>query len=276
MKIKIGVIGVGFVGTAVSKGFASPTMRPTEVYLCDPKLGDDSHSIYELACEHKVDAMFLCLPTPTKEDGYDVDVSYLRDALSEIQATKYQGLVVIKSTVTPNHLRQMNENFIELRIVYNPEFLTERTAEQDFQNPFFQIIGGDDMEDCDELERIYYYHSNVKESPVFTVDLETASLIKYVLNTYYATKVAFMNEMYELHKESYAQTTWDQFRQILSTDPRLGPSHLMVPGPDGEFGFGGNCFPKDTKALLQYADEVGVSLSILARAVHKNKKIRGL
>jgi len=276
MKVKIGVIGVGFVGTAVSKGFASPTMRPTEVYLCDPKLGDDSHSIYELACESKVDAMFLCLPTPTEEGEYDVDVSYLRDALSEIQATKYQGLVVIKSTVTPNHLRQMNENFGELRIVYNPEFLTERTADQDFQNPFFQIIGGDDMEDCDELERIYYYHSNVKESPVFTVDLETSSLIKYVLNTHYATKVAFMNEIQELHKESHAQTTWDEFREILATDPRLGPSHLMVPGPDGEFGFGGNCFPKDTKAFLQYADEVGVSLSILARAVFKNKRIRGV
>ena len=85
-----------------------------------------------------------------------------------------------------------------------------------------------------------------------------------------------MNEIHELHKESHAQTTWDEFRQILATDPRLGPSHLMVPGPDGEFGFGGNCFPKDTKAFLKYADEVGVSLSILARAVFKNKRIRGV
>tara|TARA_S200002703_G_scaffold152827_1_gene153664 strand:- start:2 stop:838 length:837 start_codon:yes stop_codon:yes gene_type:complete len=272
---KIGVIGVGFVGSAVCKGFSSDTKRPTEVYKCDPKkLGSESIPISDMA--RFVDVMFLCLPTPTEKDGYDMEPSFLRNALSEIAETRYDGLVVIKSTVTPKHLRKMCDDHSNLRIVYNPEFLTERTAEQDFQNPFFQIIGGDSMEDCEELEKIYQYHSNVKKSPVYAVDLETASLIKYVLNTYYATKVMFMNEMYQLHQESGASTTWDEFRKILDTDPRMGPSHLMVPGPDGEFGFGGNCFPKDTKALLHYADEIGVSLGILARAVFKNQRIRGL
>jgi UDPglucose 6-dehydrogenase len=83
-----------------------------------------------------------------------------------------------------------------------------------------------------------------------------------------------MNELYQLHKVSGAKTSWDQFTDMLQRDKRIGDSHLMVPGPDGKFGFGGHCFPKDTKALLSYSEQKDISLSLLDRAVSYNDSIR--
>jgi UDPglucose 6-dehydrogenase len=83
-----------------------------------------------------------------------------------------------------------------------------------------------------------------------------------------------MNELYQLHKTSGAKTSWDQFTDMLQRDKRIGDSHLRVPGPDGQFGFGGHCFPKDTEGLLSYADKNKVNLSVLSKAVEFNDHIR--
>ncbi|NJO64266.1 MAG: hypothetical protein HC836_40685 [Richelia sp. RM2_1_2] len=84
-----------------------------------------------------------------------------------------------------------------------------------------------------------------------------------------------MNELYKLHSCSGAESSWEQFTDMLRRDPRIGDSHLKVPGPDGYFGFGGHCFPKDTAGLLFYAQLLGIDLSVLNQAVRKNKEIRG-
>ena len=110
--------------------------------------------------------------------------------------------------------------------------------------------------------------------PTFKVDLSTASLIKYTINSWLATKVVFFNELYKLQKASSSAVSWVQFTDMLTRDPRVGNSHMKVPGPDGEFGFGGHCFPKDTEALINYAQSKNIKLSLLEKAVSKNKKMR--
>ena len=274
-ELNLGIIGKGFVGTAVSRGFndgGSKNFPPVRQWAVDPKLGQESHSIGEL-CFQQVDIAFVCVPTPSYDKLREVDPTYIKTVLHDLRKHTFEGLVVIKSTITPDYLKEMVDNFADLRIVYNPEFLTERTAEHDFKNPFFQIIGGD-WDDCCYLESVYEKYSQCASVPVFKTDVITASLVKYALNTHYATKVVFMNEMYQLHEASGAETTWDEFREILAADPRLGPSHLMVPGPDGQYGFGGNCFPKDTHALLHYAFTLGVQMGVLETAVNRNVNIR--
>ena len=268
-ELTLGIIGKGFVGTAVSRGFENGDVRQWAV---DPKLGQESHSIGEI-CLQQVDVAFVCVPTPSRPKLNDVDPSIIYRVLDDLRRHTFEGLVVIKSTITPQYLKDMVDRYSDLRIVYNPEFLTERTADHDFKNPFFQVIGGD-FDDCCYLESVYKEYSQCASSPVFKTDVITSSLVKYALNTHYATKVVFMNEMYRLHEASGAETTWDEFREILATDPRLGPSHLMVPGPDGEYGFGGNCFPKDTKAMIHYAFTLGVKMGVLETAVNRNVNIR--
>ena len=272
-ELNLGIIGKGFVGTAVSRGFENEHVRQ---WVVDPKLGQESHSISEL-CFQQVDVAFVCVPTPSYDKLRKVDPTFVYNVLHDLRKHTFEGLVVIKSTITPNYLKEIADHFTNLRIVYNPEFLTEQNAEYDFKNPFSHIIGGD-WDDCCYLESVYEKYSQCAMPimhPVYKTDMVTASLVKYALNSFYATKVTFMNELYRLHEESGAETTWDEFIEMLDADPRMGSSHLRVPGPDGQYGFGGNCFPKDTSALLHYAFTLGVQMGVLETAVNRNVNIRG-
>jgi len=265
-KLKLGVIGAGFVGGSVINGFDTATV---EQYVVDPKIYENN-SIDELVSKFNPPICFICVPTPQGELG-DVDVSIARQVLSDLYDRNYKGIVVIKSTITPQHLIKMKKDF-GLKLVYNPEFLTEANAHQDFVNPDMQVLGGS-WKYCEVVEKAYVRHSKVKIVPTYKVDLITASLIKYSINSWLATKVTFMNELHELHANSGSNSSWEQFTDILKTDRRMGQSHWRVPGPDGKFGFGGHCFPKDTKALLHYAKKQKTDLKILQKAVHQNDTV---
>jgi len=265
MILRLGVIGAGFVGGAVINGFSTPKVKQRVV---DPKV---STSTIQQMVEEGTHLTFVCLPTPESANG-SVDVSIVDQVLAELDKLSYDGIVVIKSTITPDHLQRFVQDY-DLRILYNPEFLTEANAHNDFINPPMQILGGD-WDNCEAVERAYILHSNVKIVPTFKTDIVSASLLKYTINSWLATKVTFMNELYQLHKASGAETSWEQFVDMLQRDKRVGESHLRVPGPDGKFGFGGHCFPKDTAGLLSYADKNNIDLSVLNKAVETNARIR--
>ena len=264
-KFKLGIIGKGFVGTAVSDGFSK-----AEQYVVDPRISEDN-SIDKLVNEFNPPLTFVCVPTPPSEDG-SVNVDIVTDVLQELDACEYKGIVVVKSTIIPDYLHVFKKSY-KLKIVYNPEFLTEAKAAQDFIDPHMQVLGGK-WKDCDTVEKAYNRYSDVRVVPTFKVDLSTASLIKYTINSLLATKVIFFNELHKLQQESSSMVSWNQFTDMLTRDPRMGNSHMKVPGPDGEFGFGGHCFPKDTEALLHYAQSKNIKLSLLEKAVNKNKKLR--
>ena len=264
-RLTLGIVGCGFVGSAVASGFDTPNV---DSWIVDPK--KSTTTLQQLAAigPHLT---FICVPTPESING-SVNVTIVDQVLADLNKFAYDGIVVIKSTITPDHLERFVEEY-DLRIVYNPEFLTEANAHQDFINPSMQILGGV-WEECELVERAYVEFSKVKVVPTFKTDIVSASLLKYTINSWLATKVSFMNELYQLHKSSGAKTSWDQFTDMLQRDKRIGDSHLRVPGPDGSFGFGGHCFPKDTAGLLSYADKNNVDLSVLSKAVETNARIR--
>ena len=101
-----------------------------------------------------------------------------------------------------------------------------------------------------------------------------ASLIKYSINSWLATKVTWFNELYKLHQASGSHSTWEQFIDMVTRDTRIGNSHMQVPGPDGQFGFGGHCFPKDTKAFLYYSKLKKNELKLLQKTIDLNKSQR--
>lgn len=261
---KIGIIGKGFVGGAVSNGFN----KNVEQIIVDPVHSDTT---IEQLIEQSPTLTFVCVPTPPNEDG-SINVDIVTDVLIELSMRDYKGVVVVKSTIIPDYLHQFKKEF-DLKIVYNPEFLTEANAHADFINPNMQVLGGK-WKDCEVVEKAYLRHSSVKVVPTFKTDLTTASLLKYTINSYLATKVMFMNDIHKLHQAGTSQVSWEQFTDMLTRDPRIGDSHMQVPGPDGEFGFGGHCFPKDTEALLKYANDKSIKLNMLKKAVEINKKIR--
>ena len=264
--LKLGIIGCGFVGSAVSNGFN----KDTDQFVVDPKHNDNT--IEQLVSNFDPPLLFICVPTPKQDSHMDVDVSYVRSVLQDLEKNNYKGIAVIKSTITPDHLTKMKKDF-NLKIVYNPEFLTEANAFDDFLNPKMQVLGGK-WKDCEAVEKAYIRHSSVKIVPTFKVDLITASLIKYTINSWLATKVTFFNELNDLFNKSGTKIPWENFIDMLTRDDRMGDSHMQVPGTDSKQGFGGHCFPKDTEALLYYAKLKKGELGILKTAIDKNKKIR--
>jgi UDPglucose 6-dehydrogenase len=177
--------------------------------------------------------------------------------------------VLIKSTVSPDIIAELDSKYPNHSIVYSPEFLRARTAEQDFANQTFMIIGGEDPE-CFWQDlftpvltkcRLYFGCTNLE-----------ASVIKYTANSFLAVKTSFFNQIYDLCQASGAD--FNIVRQIIGHDSRIGTDHTMVPGPDGERGWGGHCFPKDTTAFIKYSNDLNTPITILAESVEYNNKIR--
>ena len=214
--LNLGIIGKGFVGSAVANGFN----KDCEQIIVDPKYTDNT---IEDVLDCKL--IFVCVPTPVAEDG-SCDVSIAKDVLTELNRRQYKGVVVIKSTIIPDYLHEFKKTY-DLKIVYNPEFLTEANANEDFKNPPFQVFGGK-WRDCEVVEKAYLRYSSVRIVPTFKVDLTTASLLKYTINSWLATKVVFFNELKELHELGSSMVSWEQFTDMLSRDERIGNSHMTV------------------------------------------------
>jgi UDPglucose 6-dehydrogenase len=251
----IGVIGHGFVGSAVSSAF-------DDVIICDPAY---NNTTIQDVLDKSPDAIFVCVPTPEGLSG-EVDGSILKNVLSQIP----EGvLTIVKSTITPVNLPIGKDG-----LVLNPEFLTQANAKIEFINPQFQLFGGK-PEDTLRAEQIYKRGDcKVKLCTFIHTDIITASFVKYSINSFLATKVIFMNELKSLYLNA-GGTEWDILSSVISKDDRIGKSHMMVPGPDGMDGFGGACFPKDTSAFIKFAIDNDSDLSVLDAAVRKNLCIRG-
>jgi UDPglucose 6-dehydrogenase len=165
-----------------------------------------------------------------------------------------------------------------LRYVYSPEFLREKTWEKDAVSPQMMILAGN-FHDCQELEMLYKNHSQIPNHCIlFHTDYYTASMVKYSINTFLAMKVTFMNQIYKMysdhdgHSRNPHPEIWRAFTDMLSADLRFGSSHLQVPGPDGQYGYGGSCLPKDIKAFIGY--DKNERLSVLRDVELANTQIR--
>jgi UDPglucose 6-dehydrogenase len=264
---KLGIVGHGFVGSAINQGFTKNVKK----YIVDPN--KYSGNTIKKLIEFRPDAVFVSVPTPQLESG-ECNTDILDSVLQELNTGK-NLLVIIKSTVPAYKLQAIREQCINLKIVYNPEFLTEKNYIEDFRRPPMHVFGGD-RSDTERVEALYREHSVCQPCPVFHTDLVTASMVKYCINSFLATKVTFMNEMYDVLKNA-GGTEWSEFAKIISTDPRLGTSHMRVPGNDGVRGYAGSCFPKDTAALAYYAREIlNVPFTQLETSIEINERLRKL
>ena len=260
--MKIGIVGFGFVGKALANGLTDDVV----VSKIDPKLKTSTKDLIKF----KPDIIFLCLPTPMLDDGRQ-DLSILEGVVKDLIKYDIKSLIVIKSTILPGNINTLKNNFTDF--IYNPEFLREKSADEDFINSKLIVIGGN-KKNSKFLASFYTKHTKcVCEDYVFT-DLITASLVKYTINSFLATKVTFFNQMFQLFKTSESSESWDNFILFISKDKRIGNSHMMVPGHDGRFGFGGACFPKDTAAIVEYAENLEIDLSLIKTAIKANNKIR--
>lgn len=254
--MKIIIAGYGFVGKAVFN--ALKTIH--EIVIVDPRYTND-----EIKQHHDADGLIVCVDTPMNPAG-DCDV---KNIVAVLDTTPIFMPVLIKSTATPGVVDAFNDLYPDHSIVYSPEFLRAKSANNDFLNQKYIILGGEDP-DCfwHELFQTSLPNCNV----VFNCTAKEACLVKYATNSFLALKTSYFNQIYDICAKTGMD--FDIVRHLLSMDTRIGADHTMVPGPDGEYGWGGHCFPKDTTAFIKWANIVDAPVTLVESAINYNEKIR--
>jgi len=257
-KYKVGVIGNGFVGE--SQAFAFSPTSDLRIYDLDPlKSSNTKEEIDEC------DFVFVCVPTPMKKDGSQ-DISYIEKVFEEaVEGPIY----IIKSTVLPGSTKKLQNKYPKLSILFSPEFLTERTAKLDMLTQARIVLGGDNNL-TNKAAKLF--EQRFMNKHVIKTDSTTAELIKYMNNTFFATKVSIVNEFKLLADKLGAN--WEDALYGFASDGRIGDSHLHVPGPDGRLGYGGTCFPKDVNALITLAKQLDTPLNTIEGGWKTNLTVR--
>lgn len=245
-KIKIGIVGMGYVGEAVGYWFKREE-HPLFLYDRYKKIGSPKEV-------NEADMIFICVPTPFNEKGAGYDDSAVSESLGSLSSSK---IVVIKSTVLPGSTERRQRQFPQHKILCSPEFLVAKTGIENFINPERQIVG---------------YTQNSRDIANQVLDIlpdapfkrivkaSEAEMIKYFGNAFLSTRVTFANQMYDLCQK--LEIDYETVKACAGADHRIGQSHFDI-FQDGYRGYGGACLPKDMKALLQLGERLGVDLKLL-------------
>ena len=274
---KIGIIGQGFVGNAVKEGFKDKF----EVLTYDKYISSKCNATLEEIVD-QCEIIFACVPTPMNAQTGEASTHIVLEVIKEIDVIAFKlnkkPTVIIKSTVPVGTTSQIDNDTENCNIVFSPEFLTEANAVNDFKNQNRIILGINrgsydvKVPDFAIFAKKVFQDIFMDKAQIIITGAPIAEMVKYVTNTFLATKVSFANEIYKITEAS--GINYDEVIELAKLDKRLGDSHWMVPGPDGDFGFGGHCFPKDLQALRFIASQLEIDTKILDATLSTNDEVR--
>ncbi len=262
--MRIGVIGNGFVGSAVANGFNKYSVK---VFDKNPDLS--THTLKDVVSQ---DLVFICVPTPMKDVmGEDCNLSIIESCFRDIEEIGSDAILIIKSTVPIGTTSTLQSKHSGLKIVHSPEFLTAKFAKEDFLNADRHIIGYTDNE-SNGVKALNFFQKAFPNIPCLIMKSTESESVKYIANCFFATKVSFFNEIHLLIDK--IGLDWDSIIEGVMGDRRIGHSHYQVPGHDGDKGFGGTCFPKDINALIATFEKNGLNPKVLKSVWSRNLDVR--
>lgn len=269
--MKIGIIGMGFVGGTTAKVFE----KVHEIFPYDKfkEPYNTREHLRNLAKNSEV--IFVCVPTPMKRSG-EIDYSAIYNSLDDLVLEfKNLGrndknvLIVIRSTAVSGTMELLNKEY-DFKFSFNPEFLRQNHALNDMLNTNRIIIGANTPADHKLVASIYL--PLFPNAQYIYVNNKTAEMIKYAANVTLASQIAIANELYQICR--VFEIDYNTIKKIILLDERIG-KNIDVPGPDGDFGFGGKCFPKDLRALIHLSRENGYFPHLLEEIWRSNERVRG-
>jgi len=266
MKVKIGIIGGGVVGTATQQ--LQTPLNIISIYDTDNRKCIPPSTTFQDIAES--DLIFICVPTPSTKDG-SADTQIVKKIIAQLRNANATKSIIVRSTVPIGTCDA-------LKVYHLPEFLTEKKWSSDFVKTNQWVLGSppNNANDNKQVHSLFTslimnafdFQAIQSSQIVFCLNIE-AEMIKYYRNTLLAVKVSYCNEIAQFcHLKGIE---YDRVRQIATLDKRIGDSHTFVPGPDGLKGFGGKCFPKDTASLFHQMRKVGMKASILEGVINRNK-----
>ena len=266
MSVKsVGIIGIGFVGGAILKSFL---LKKINVFYYDKY--KKSNTIDECL---KCDILFLCLPTQFNQDIKKYDTTAIKETLELLNTLNYNGLIVIKSTVEPETTHKFSLEYPKLKLFHNPEFLSAKTAFEDFHNQTHIVLGRSINVNDEDVNLLNNFYSEYYPSAEISLCSSTESeSMKSFCNCFYSVKIQFFNELYLLCKEN--GSNYNNVLNLMLKNNWINPMHTNVPGTDGKLSYGGFCFPKDTNALLAYMKRNDTPSKVLEACILERNEMR--
>ena len=264
---EVAIIGLGFVGGAMFNSFSE---KGVNVYGYD-KYKDGGIGNIE-TCMH-ANMIFLCLPTLYDEKTEQYDKSAIQEVVGILHKNKYNGVVIMKSTVEPGTVSNLILQYSGIRLILNPEFLTARTAYHDFHNQRRIILGASHSVIREELDMVHkFYHKLYPQAEIVLCNSDESECMKIFVNSFYASKIQLFNEFYMIC--DHMNLDFNNVKELMLGNGWINPRHTNVPGPDGKFSYGGACFPKDTKALLAFMRRADLPYLALKGVVDEREQMR--
>ena len=267
----ISIVGLGFVGSAMYESFDIKLKNKDVKLVGYDKYKDGGIASLEECLDSNI--MFLCLPTMFDSVICEYDKSNIYEVCDKLEINRYNGIVVIKSTVEPETTNNLAKKYASLKFVHNPEFLTARTAFEDFHNQTHIVLGKSENCSNEDLKLLEDFYSKLYPNAEISCCscLESESM-KIFCNTYYSVKIQFFTELFLLCKSN--NSNYDVIKELMLKNGWINTMHTTIPGPDGKISYGGLCFPKDTNALLKYMEKKNVPSNLLKHTIMERNTMR--
>lgn len=268
----VGIVGVGCVGGAVYKYYSQRDDVDVIGYDKFKEGFNNDANFDKILCQ---DIVFLCLPTLYSETAKEYDKTAIHEVCAKLNRQKYKGLVVLKSTVEPGTTEQLSKKYECLDFAHNPEFLTARTAYTDFMNQSHIVLGKTDKCDEKKFVRLEKFMRFCWPDSRYSICMATESeSMKSFCNCFYAMKISIFNEYYLMCK--HMGMDYKKVLSMMLKNNWINEMHTNVPGPDGYYGYGGMCFPKDMGGLYQHMKRNNLPHNMLKASLCENKELRKL
>lgn len=269
--MKICIIGLGFVGSAMYDSFILKGLQKNINIFCYDKyknggIGDINDSL-------NCDIVFLALPTPFNNSTSSYELNSIYECCDYLSKNNYNGIIIIKSTIIPNTIYQLENTFSNLEFIHNPEFLTARTAFDDFNNQKHIVLGKGFRCSIDKLEKVKFFYSQYfPDAKINDCSCLESECMKIFCNCFYAVKVQFFTELYLLCEKNSCD--FNKIKNMMLENNWINSMHTNIPGPDGQISYGGLCFPKDTNALNEYMKKLDTPNQVLESCINERNILR--
>lgn len=264
---RVCIVGLGFVGNAMYTSFKN---KGINVYGYDKYKDGGIGKIDDIL---NSDIIFLALPTLYDEEKGEYDKTAIYECCDYLSYHKYEGIIIIKSTIEPETTDKLCDKYKKLKFIHNPEFLTARTAYEDFHNQTHIVLGQSKNCSLEDLEKVIkFYKEHYDKAEISTCSSIESESMKIFCNSFYAIKVQFFTELYMLTKTN--NSNYEKILEMMLKNNWINPMHTQIPGPDGLISYGGCCFPKDTNALNKYMEKQNSPNEIISSCIKERDEMR--